>query len=823
MENTTKMSISSKKILEARIFWIFNNPHLKKALKSLMYLVLLFSVIIFVAESANYLEKDLNVFYFFVIFIVLFILYNFSSGYLKDLEKKQMLHKKELGDILSFETILCVRFLVQKSPKTNLFIEGLLKSSRVLFLTERLGIDKKTAIESLSFIKNNDLGQVLSLAINNSTLGLDKNPYEALNSAEMFYGLISISPNYQKLCLELELEEADIKNVVYWTNRQFRNLEHIPTTHEKLQSAQAGIGQDWGSGYTLSLNRFGQDLANKGISGGYSIEGREDVVKKIEDVLLNEGKRCCLLLGPAGVGKTTIGSGLAAKLFWGLSDPALNYKRVFKLDAQALSSFSKDRSTIQMALTSLLNDAIRAGNIILFIDEVQSLFVDNGELGRINAAEVIQPYLENSRIRIIGTITNADYESYIRPKAAIAGSFELINVEPTEEGPTLKILCDLAVYYEKKYRKKISYAGIKEIFRVVSLIAGGKEMPAKAIDILLKIISSKEMPEKIEKEDVLTYLQKNTKIPVASLDSESKEYLLGLEDKIKSRLIGQEEAVLAVVNSLKRALTQERSSKKPIGSFLFLGPTGVGKTELAKSISWAHFGNEDSMVRMDMSQYKSLDSVGNFIGKRVPGRSELEGGEFVKKIRQNPYSVVLLDEIEKANKEILDLFLQALDEGYINDGAGERISLLSNIIIATSNAGALDIKEAVNSGKLDYEGEIIEKIQKEGIFKPELLNRFDGIIMFKPLTETEILKIVLLTLEKTLNSFKKKGFNVSVEDRLIAVLAKEGYQPDMGARPLKRVIQNRIENHLADMILKNTLLKGDSYTLKVEEIYKEEI
>jgi ATP-dependent Clp protease ATP-binding subunit ClpB len=350
-------------------------------------------------------------------------------------------------------------------------------------------------------------------------------------------------------------------------------------------------------------------------------------------------------------------------------------------------------------------------------------------------------------------------------------------------------------------------------------LAGGKEMPAKAIDMMLEIISSKETSKHITKEETLAFIQKNTNIPVADLGQESRQKLINLEAKIKTRLIGQEEAVSAVTNSLKRALTQERKDTKPIGSFLFLGPTGVGKTELAKSLAWAYFDNEDTMVRMDMSQFKDVGSIRNFIGHKVSGKTELEGGEFVKKIRQNPYSVVLLDEIEKADKEILDLFLQVLDEGYLNDGAGEKVSLANNIIIATSNAGALEIKDAINKKVENYQVEIIDQIQKKGIFKPEFLNRFDGIILFKPLQQSEIEKVAELSIIKVLGSYQKKGYKIKIDHTLVGALAKEGYQPDLGARPLQRVIQNRLENFIAEKILNESYQKGGEYEIKIEDIY----
>lgn len=812
------------KFVEAKTSIGFGSNFITKIIKFLFYFSMVLLIMLALASVTGISSFNSGLFAIFLsLTLALFIVLNFNTGFLDSLKKNQTFKKgqTDINYIFSFELIVILSELFKRDASLNTVIKKIVNTKRSRFVIDKIGFRPEHLEKVINNFPSNvnfdDLWEVIvAEAINTAIEQTSSN----VSSADVLYGILKQSNEYKQISLELELEDSDVKNIIFWANRHFNEIENQPNLIERLKRGSAGIGQDWSSGYTLAINNYGMDLTQKGISGSYSIEGRWDVVQKIESALTNDAKRSCLLVGPTGVGKTTIGFGLAKKLFWGLSEPEINYHRVVKLDAQSIASSSTNKSEIQKILTNILNDAVRAGNVILFIDEIQSLFASNDTLGSINASEVIQPYLENANIRIVGTITERDYETYIRPKGAIAGNFEVIKVEPTNEEQTMKILCDMAIYVQNKKNKYLTYASLKEIYRISSTLNEGKELPAKAIDLLLEISSSREITEKhITKEAVLSHIQKVKGIPVSNLDQQSKSVLLGLEEKIKSRLIGQGEAVTAVVSALKRVLTQERKNQKPIGSFLFLGPTGVGKTELAKSLAWAYFGSEKTMIRMDMNQYKDIDAINRFVGKKITEKNELEGGDFVKQIRQQPHSVILLDEIEKANKEVLDLFLQILDEGYLTDGLGQRVSLANNIIIGTSNAGALEIKRLINQGVTNPKDQILNKIQEDGTFKPEFLNRFDGIIVFSPLRPEEILNVASLMINKTIKSYLRKGYKIRLQNELIIKLAEDGYQPDLGARPMQRMIQDKLEAYIADRILDNTFQKGGEYEIRLGDIY----
>lgn len=821
MPENINLQVNKQKISEARLYYTLDKGWLIGTLKGILYLsggASLASLVLW------YLDKlTLSPAYLLAaLFVTAFVVLNFITGYLEGLAQKQLYltSANDVNGLLSFDVLRCAQALTAAEPDVYAFIRKVVKTKRVQFVIEKMNLSNEqfeALLKSLpqQVSQTHLLGYIIEEALGSAS----SEPGQSITSADIFYGVLKMCKNYQQTCLALELDDSDIQNIIFWANRYFGYRETVITLADKLKTAAAGIGSDWSAGYTLTLNKYGTDITRESLAGGFSVEGREDILESIEAALVNESKQSCLLIGPTGVGKTTIAYALANKLFWGKSTATeLNYKRVVRLNAQAVAAASNDMAYVQNILTGILNDAVTAGNVILFIDEIQSLFAVNDSLGSINAAEIIQPYLENSNIRIIGTITEGDYESYIRPRPAIAGNFESIKIEPADSATTIKIMCDIAIYKTAKYRRQISFGAIKEIYRLSERFDSGKEMPARAIDMLLEIVSAKNIGSNIDKAAVQGYFQTSTKIPVAELNEESKTNLMQLQEKIASRLIGQTEAVEAVVGALKRALTQERKSAKPIGSFLFFGPTGVGKTELAKSLAWAYFGDEEAMIRMDMSQYKETGSIRNFIGYKIPGKTELDGGEFVKKVRQKPHSVILLDEIEKADHEVLDLFLQALDEGYLNDGAGQKVTLTNTIIIATSNAGALEIKDAVSKGEKDFKDRVLDSIQNSGIFRPEFLNRFDGIILFKPLTEEEILKVATLSINKVIASYAAKGYQFAISDELVRQLAKEGYQPELGARPMQRVIQDKLENFVADRILDNTYQKGGSYTINLTDL-----
>ncbi len=727
----------------------------------------------------------------------------------------------EIYEVSDLETIKILSRVNVQNPDFGLFMIKIIKSRRVAFITTEMGANEafmKSITTGLA-LSPMLISQILAHALENAIT----NKQDRLTTADVFYGMLKTSTNFSQALMSIELSEDDFSNIIFWANNFFGKILYPKNIIEKLKIKGSGVAENWSAGYTIFLDRYSFDITNPRYFGGFSVEGREQIIAQMENILSKESKNNCILTGETGTGKTSIVYGFAENVYWSKTLPELTHKRVVALDTVSLLSGSTESGEIAEKLIGVLNDAVRAGNVILFIDDIHTLFSGSEtKVGTIEASEIIAPYLQSSSLRIIGVTTTANYQTYIAPHAQIAGNFEKVDVPPTDESQTIRILEDLSLFYGLKYGVRITFNGLKEVYRLAERFVTNKDFPARAVDVLSNVISAaKNAGEKtLDKGAVDKLSEAILNIPVQQASGEEKEKLLRLEEQLHSRVIGQEAAVTAVSDALRRARTQVADNKRPIGSFLFLGPTGVGKTELSKALAWAYFGSPDNMIRMDMSEFQQVGAIERFVGKKIPGSETLEGGDLVKKVREKPFSVVLLDEIEKAHPDILNLFLQVLDEGYLTDGMGAKVNFSNSIIIATSNAGANLIREGVAKGE-DIETlktNLLNQLQSEGIYRPEFLNRFDGTIIFKPLTKEELLKIAGLMFAKTTQDMKDKGYILEIEQPALEKLVEWGYQPEFGARPMRRVFQDKLESMLAKKILEESIKKGQSFTVKLTDL-----
>ena len=631
--------------------------------------------------------------------------------------------------------------------------------------------------------------------------------------------------DFRKILFDNNLDPEDVDHVISWDDfityqaewkRKFWKLDNL--------LRKPGIGKQWAAGYTVNLDKYAIDVTKlikkKGLS--LHVVGRKKEIEKIERVLSRRGENNVLVIGRPGGGRSTIVYSFAKKVLEGRSISVLNYKRVLELDVQAMFAGLKTHGEILERFKIVFSEAANAGNIILIIDDIHNYIGMQGGVGVFDISSTLIPYLGSPELQIIGITTFESFHKNIETNPAVMNFFEKVEIEEPSKEETMFILEDLLPGFEKQYNLRVGYKGLRAMVNLTDRYIQDVPFPEKAIDFLGEVmvyVKTKTNSKVLLPEHAAQIISEKTKIPAGEIQKTEKEKLLNLEQFIHRRVIDQEEAVDVLADAMRRTRAGVAERKKPIGTFLFLGPTGVGKTETSKALAESYFGSEKRMIRLDMSEYQSTESIDRLIGSP----DGLGQGQLTNAIRENPFSLILLDEMEKAHPKILNLFLQVLDEGRLTDSLGRTVSFRNSIIIGTSNAGAEYIREYVEK-KAGYaysffKKELVEHLLREGIFRPEFLNRFDAVIIFKPLTRENLVNIAILMLQK-LNKrlILGRGIQFIVTKELAEKVAKLGYYPEFGARPMNRVIQDRIENKIATKILRGELRRGDMIEIKPEEI-----
>ncbi|MCL5795439.1 MAG: ATP-dependent Clp protease ATP-binding subunit [Patescibacteria group bacterium] len=616
-----------------------------------------------------------------------------------------------------------------------------------------------------------------------------------------------------------EINFFDLESIVNWYRR-------IRDYSEKKYYWQRdyfgpGIGQDWASGYTPVLNYFSRDISAylAEVKLQAVVLGHREILSQMEESLAKSSNNNVALIGEVGVGKRTIVNALAQKIIRGQSLAELKYQHVVELDSGALLSGAKEGGELEQRFSAILRECEAAGNIILYINNFDNIVnPEIGKLGTIDASQFLIPFLQSARLKVIVTVNPDGWHKKIESNANLAGLFTKITVEEPKAEEMMPVLEDSILNIEYKNKVYFTYLALKKILELCQRFIHEEVFPQKAIN-LADSLATKLNSQKftiIDTAEVEEFVTSRYKVPAGEASGEEKEKLISLDQELHQRIIDQEEAVSQVADALRRARSGLAKKNKPLGSFLFVGPTGVGKTETAKALAEIFFGSTKNLLRFDMSEFQEASSLNRLIG----AESGKEQGLLSIAIRENPYSVFLFDELEKAHPNILNLFLQMLDEGAITDTTGRKLDFTNVLIIATSNAGAEEIREYLGSGKPleSMAAYIMDYLQKQGLFKPELLNRFDAVVCFKPLTEEHILAIAKLLLAKLQNTMLEKGITLNLTPEAIKKLAQLGYSPTLGARPMARVIQDKVENLLAKRLLKNEIKKGDTITLSDQDI-----
>ena len=643
-----------------------------------------------------------------------------------------------------------------------------------------------------------------------------------------------------------------------------------------------------------TLSEFTRDLNEAAREGKLDpVIGREQEVQRVIQILSRRTKNNPVLIGEPGVGKTAIAEGLAQRIVSADVPEELLDKKILSLDLSGMVAGTKYRGEFEERIKNTLAEVKQAGNVILFIDELHTIVGAGSAEGAVDAANIIKPALGRGEIRVIGATTLDEYRKYIEKDAALERRFQPVTVgEPTAE-TSVEILKGLRDKYEAHHKLTITDEAIEAAVMLSSRYINDRFLPDKAIDLMDEAASQvrmkaesaspdlKSLEEKIaalhrekaeaiaaqdfEKAAQLRDIEKNyteqveierdkwhrqmqqnrgsvtaddiaavvagwTGIPVTRLTEDEGQRLLRLEDTLHERVVGQDEAVTAVAKAIRRGRVGLKDPKRPIGSFLFLGPTGVGKTELCKTLAEAMFGDENAMIRIDMSEYMEKHTVSRLIGSPPGYVGHEEGGQLTEKVRRKPYSVVLFDEIEKAHEDVWNILLQILEDGIVTDSQGRRVDFKNTVIVMTSNVGAKNIT-AADTARLGFDGgeqendetkrfaRIREAVMAElkRTFRPEFLNRIDETIVFRQLDEEDIRKIARRMLEVTGGRMAQQGITLQADDDAVAALAKDGFDAQYGARPLRRAIQNTVEDAVAELMLEGKLLDGDTAHVRLKD------
>ncbi|AJE13318.1 ATP-dependent Clp protease ATP-binding subunit [Clostridium botulinum] len=720
----------------------------------------------------------------------------------------------ELKQVLSEAKFIAIKFNHTRIEVEDFFIVlAKHKNSNVYKILRLLNIDVKDLInEVVSEYK-------------------DKNSIRY--SQEMLDSIVA-SDSLKEIIMKASIEAINMKNELIESQHILLALSKEDSTLGKkiknkgideskilegLSKIQVSNEKNYNSDEESFLNKYAIDLTKCALENKFNmVLGREDELGYVIEILLRKSKNNPVLIGEPGVGKTAIVEGLACLIVQGKVPDELKNKKIYSLDLGALVAGSKFRGEFEERLKKVITEIQNSyGQIILFIDEMHTLVGAGSTDGPMDASNLLKPALARGELHCIGATTIKEYRKYIEKDPALERRFKTVLVEEPSIEKTIHILDGIKNIYEDYHNVKFNRSAIKAAVTLSSRYISERFLPDKAIDLLDEAAARKKIISKVDrdnssdvievkKSDIAEIVSKWTKIPVSDLLEDEARKLRNLESHLKKRVIGQNKAVQAVSNAVIRSRVCLSNPRKPIGSFIFLGPTGVGKTELACNLAKILFNDIDSVIRIDMSEYQDKSMLARLIGAPPGYVGYEEGGQLTEKVRCRPYSIVLLDEIEKAHRDIVNIMLQILDDGRVTDGQGRTINFRNTIIIMTSNIGSKDIL------KEDDEEKLNQKIKKELIkeFSPEFLNRIDESIIFKPLSKDSLIKIISLQLREFIAQLQNKNIKVNITENVKLLILDYLEDLQFGARPIRRSIQSKIITPISRKIVEGNIVEGDS-------------
>ncbi len=732
-----------------------------------------------------------------------------------------------LADFLDFQTAKIVFQAKKRGPvdSYSLIFFILKNADELSFIFSRAVMDKYHILDELEglFSKKNvrdaDYSEDFLKVMREAFFSAVKRGDKRVRVEDVFLGLVKHNAYFRELFYKKNLKKEDLVELISWLI--YLKEKEKPFLYKNLIK-KGSIGEDWVSGYTPFLDNFSINWTKAMKFAGFpETIGHKEEVELLERVLSRNGINSAVITGDPGTGRKSIVQGVIKKSFLGESFPEVNKKRFLELDLPSLLAHANGREETEKMIDEVFGEVARAGNVVLIIDNFHNFLEESNRPGSANIAGILESYLHYPNFKIIGITSRRGFHEKIEPNPSILSLLEKIEVKEIEEKETLLLLQKRALYFEKTYKKLISFSALKRIIFLSKKYMQESFFPEKAIDLLEEAVvyAVQEKKEVVFPGIVDCIVSRKTEIPVGEVEEEEKEILLNMEVLIHEKIIDQEEAVKTISSALRRSRANLDTRKGVIGGFLFLGPTGVGKTETAKVLAEVYFGKKKKVNRLDMSEFQNISDVSRLIG------SAKEEGLLTSRAREDPFSLILLDEIEKAHPDILNLFLQVLDEGHLTDGKGRVVSFENCMLIATSNAGHQIILSAVEEKK-NWEKtkeKVVKNLLKENIFRPEFINRFDDVVLFKPLEKEHLFSIAKIQLQGLKDSLEEKEINFEITEELKEKIVEISYNPVFGAREMQRMIQKNIGETLSFAILKEDIKRGESFKINPENFAIEKI
>lgn len=803
MYTYSDIKIKSKKYYQAILLDKFQSHHTRRKFRKFLFYTLIFLLILLVISSSELLVKNLGLSilneYIYkirglallagIIYLKYFLLEAFyRSFYFKETE-------------ISFE-LANIILLGDDNDITKTFF----RSNIGRYIMLRCGI---ASDELNKFLENKEK------QIPVDHLQLNENKNNQITVFEYADFIYSKDEELQRFLNKFNITKEIFNGAVKWVSESEYRIKDQERwwTKNSLIRIQS-IGANWSFGKTYLLEKYGhsiyEDVSYSGIEQRWKIY--KEYVEKLEQVLIKDNQANAMLIVPVKDIGMNIISTMGKMIINGKIATDLENKRIFVLDTRLINDSFEDKNSFENEMINILNQVNSAGNVILVIPHF-SLFIEMSHSLGSNLDVLLSEYLKSSRINIVGISSRERYHNTIETNRGMMSAFEKIEINDIDQDDALSILTKEANRLEYAEDVFFLYEAIYEIAEDAARYYSSDIYSDKIIDLIQEVVSYVKSKDQrtITKNDVISIISSKTGIPIGNVNQEEKDELMRLEDKLHQRVIGQEIAIDAISKVIRRSRAGIQNPKRPIGSFLFMGPTGVGKTETVKALADVFFKNENKIIRFDMSEYNETGSVSKLIGENK------NIGSLTKKITDNPYGVLLLDEFEKASTEVLDLFLQIIDEGSFTDSRGQNINAKNLIIVATSNAGSDLIFDAANKDVdlIEQKDLIIEEVIKRGIYKPELLNRFDSVVMFHVLNKNHLREIATLMIKKLNRRLSKEGLSVNISDTLVEYLVMIGSNPKFGAREMNRVIQDKIENEIAEGLLTNKIKSGDIVDFRI--------